>query len=89
MARMGKKELEVQLSAPIAAIPDSLASDALRLNEDGTALIYTYDTRSERTGITKLLAEVAAAGLVLRDVVTRQSSLEDIFVDLVHEGDAS
>jgi len=79
----------VQLSAPIAAIPDSLASDALRLNEDGTALIYTYDTRSERTGITKLLAEVAAAGLVLRDVVTRQSSLEDIFVDLVHEGDAS
>ena len=89
MARMGKKELEVQLSAPIAAIPESLASDALRLNEDGRALIYTYDTRSERTGITKLLAEVAAAGLVLRDVVTRQSSLEDIFVGLVHEGDAS
>lgn len=89
MARMGKKELEVQLSAPIAAIPESLASDVLRLNEDGSALIYTYDTRSERTGITKLLAEVAAAGLVLRDVVTRQSSLEDIFVGLVHEGDAS
>jgi ABC-2 type transport system ATP-binding protein len=88
MARMGKKELEVQLSEPIAEVPASLASDALRLSEDGAALIYSYDTRSERTGITKLLADVAAAGLVLRDVVTRQSSLEDIFVDLVHEGDA-
>lgn len=89
MARMGKKELEVQLSKPITEIPASLVSGALRLKEDGSALIYSYDTKSERTGITKLLAEVAAAGLVLRDVVTRQSSLEDIFVDLVHEGDAS
>jgi ABC-2 type transport system ATP-binding protein len=50
------------------------------------ALIYTYDTRGERTGITSLLAEVAEAGLVLRDVVTRQSSLEEIFVGLVNEG---
>jgi len=88
MARMGKKELEVQLSAPISEIPASLTSDALRLSDDGSALVYTYDTNRERTGITKLLADVAAAGLVLRDVVTRQSSLEDIFVDLVHEGDA-
>ncbi|WP_298858206.1 ABC transporter ATP-binding protein [uncultured Sulfitobacter sp.] len=88
MARMGKKELEVQLSEPILEIPASLASDTLRLKGDGSALIYSYDTKSERTGITKLLADVAAAGLVLRDVVTRQSSLEDIFVDLVHEGDA-
>jgi len=88
MARMGKKELEVQLSAPIKEIPASFVSDALRLSGDGSALIYTYDTKSERTGITKLLSDVAAAGLLLRDVVTRQSSLEDIFVDLVHEGDA-
>ena len=88
MARMGKKELEVQLSEPVAEIPASLVMDALRLSDDGTALIYTYDTNAERTGITKLLGDVAAAGLVLRDVVTRQSSLEDIFVDLVHEGDA-
>lgn len=87
MARMGKKELEVQLSEPLAEIPASLVMGALRLSDDGTALIYSYDTRGERTGITKLLSEVAAAGLVLRDVVTRQSSLEDIFVDLVHEGD--
>ncbi|UWR27005.1 ABC transporter ATP-binding protein [Sulfitobacter sp. S223] len=88
MARMGRKELEVQLSEAITKIPDSLVSDALRLSDDGNALIYTYDTKSERTGITKLLSQVAAEGLVLRDVVTRQSSLEDIFVDLVKEGDA-
>jgi len=88
MARMGRKELEVQLSEPITKIPASLVSDTLRINDDGTALIYTYDTKSERTGITKLLSQVAAEGLVLRDVVTRQSSLEDIFVDLVKEGDA-
>jgi ABC-2 type transport system ATP-binding protein len=88
MARMGKKELEVQLSAPISEIPAALVSDALRLSDDGSALIYSYDTKGERTGITKLLADVAAAGLILRDLVTRQSSLEDIFVNLVHEGDA-
>lgn len=85
MARMGQKELEVQLTRAIDVIPKKLQSDALRLSDDGSALIYTYDTKSERTGITKLLAEVADAGLVLRDVVTRQSSLEDIFVGLVKE----
>lgn len=93
LARMGKKELEVQLSEPIATLPDRLVSDAVRLAPDGAALIYTYDTKRERTGITKLLSEVAASGLVLRDVVTRQSSLEDIFVDLLEvdqsEGDAT
>ncbi|UWR23056.1 ABC transporter ATP-binding protein [Sulfitobacter sp. S190] len=89
MARMGKKELEVQLTGPIDALPVSLVSPDVRLTDAGDALIYTYDTKSERTGITKLLSEVAAAGLVLRDVVTRQSSLEDIFVDLVHKEDAA
>ncbi|MGJ5618202.1 ABC transporter ATP-binding protein [Sulfitobacter sp. MF3-043] len=85
MARMGKKQLEVQLSKPIMALPKALQSDALTLSEDGTTLIYTYDTKAERTGITKLLADVSKAGLVLTDVMTRQSSLEDIFVDLVQE----
>lgn len=88
MARMGKKQLEVQLSEPISEIPTALRSDALSLSEDGCALVYTYDTRGERTGITKLLGDVSNAGLVLRDVVTRQSSLEEIFVGLVHDGDA-
>jgi len=85
MARMGQKELEVQLTEAITEIPSALQSDDLRLSDDGTALIYTYDTRSKRTGITKLLSKVAAEGLILRDVVTRQSSLEDIFVGLVRE----
>jgi len=85
MARMGQKQLDVLLTDPIAEIPKALQSDALELSKDGTTLIYTYDTRSERTGITKLLADVAEAGLVLRDVQTRQSSLEDIFVGLVKE----
>ncbi len=87
MARMGQKELEVQLTENISEIPKALQSNALRISEDGSALIYTYDTRAERTGITKLLSDVAKAGLVLRDVVTRQSSLEEIFVNLVHEDD--
>ncbi len=85
MARMGKKHLHVQLTEPIDALPASLKSEHVTLSEDGAELIYTYDTRGERTGITKLLAQVANEGLTLRDVVTRQSSLEDIFVDLVHE----
>ncbi len=85
MARMGKKQLTVQLSKPIKALPASLASDALVLSPDGDKLIYSYDTRAERTGITKLLSDVSAAGLVLTDIETSQSSLEDIFVDLVKE----
>ncbi|NIZ15013.1 ABC transporter ATP-binding protein [Phaeobacter sp. HF9A] len=88
MARMGKKQLQVQLSAPIEAVPEALAPHDLRLGADGQSLIYTYDVKAERTGITALLNDVAAAGLVLADVSTRQSSLEDIFVDLVSGDDA-
>ena len=82
MERMGQKQLEVQLTGPIVAIPPELSAYGLSLAEDGLTLTYSYDTRA-RTGITKLLSDVAACGLVLRDVVTRQSSLEDIFVGLV------
>lgn len=85
MKRMGQKQLQVQLTQALEAIPPALAKYNLTLAQDGHALTYTYDTRAERTGITALLADVSAAGLVLRDVVTRQSSLEDIFVDLVHQ----
>ena len=87
MKRMGQKYLDVQLSTRIEAIPDALHKHDLSLSDDGQALTYSYDTRARRTGITTLLADVSAAGLVLRDVVTRQSSLEDIFVGLVHAQD--
>ena len=85
MARMGKKELEVQLTEPLAAIPAALSKYNLTQTADKTAVIYTYDTKGERTGITQLLNDIASAGLSLRDVSTRQSSLEDIFVTLVQE----
>ena len=83
MTQLGQKQLCVELTEAISDIPQSLAHHALALSEDGTTLIYTYDTKAERTGITGLLNDVASAGLVLADVATRQSSLEDIFVGLV------
>jgi ABC-2 type transport system ATP-binding protein len=85
MARMGQKQLDVILSRPIDALPARLGSDKVVLSQDGRTLTYTYDTRADRTGITKLLSDIADEGLVLSDVVTRQSSLEDIFVGLVHK----
>ncbi|MBK0326423.1 ABC transporter ATP-binding protein [Rhodobacteraceae bacterium F11138] len=88
MAQMGKKQIEVQLDAPLDRIPDALAHLDLALGAGGESLIYTYDTNAARTGITALLNDIAAADLVLRDVQTRQSSLEDIFVDLV-KGEAA
>ncbi|KIC28572.1 ABC transporter ATP-binding protein [Leisingera sp. ANG-M6] len=89
MARMGQKQLEVQLTAPVEVIPAALAQHNLQIVNGGDALLYTYDTRAERTGITTLLNDVAEAGLVLADVQTRESSLEDIFVGLVSAGAAS
>ncbi len=91
MQRMGQKQLDVQLTAPVTQLPETLEKYDLLLSDDGATLTYSYDTRADRTGITKLLSDVSASGLVLRDVVTRQSSLEDIFVDLVHTetGDAA
>lgn len=85
MKRMGRKEMTIELHEPVEAIPEGLARYRMRRGEGPCTLVYTYDTHAERTGITKLLADIAAAGLHLRDVQTRQSSLEDIFVDLVTE----
>ena len=87
MRRMGRKQIELQLSEPIGEVPAGLARHKLELARDGCALVYTYDSQAERTGITTLLNDMAASGLVLRDVRTRQSSLEEIFVGLV-SGDA-
>ncbi|AHD10951.1 ABC transporter ATP-binding protein [Phaeobacter gallaeciensis] len=83
MAQLGKKQLEVQLTDALTAVPDSLGAYGLTLTEDRRGLIYSYDTNAERTGITALLNDVAKSGLTLADVQTRQSSLEDIFVGLV------
>ena len=85
MARMGQKQLVVQLSQSLDAIPDALSAYDLTLGPVGVILIFSYDTSAERTGITRLLQDVAKAGLQLSDVETRQSSLEDIFVSLVHK----
>ena len=85
MRRMGRKEMRIELHEPVEGIPESLDAYDLHLVEDGSALVYTYDTAGERTGIARLLGDLTAAGLVLRDVQTRQSSLEEIFVGLVSE----
>jgi ABC-2 type transport system ATP-binding protein len=87
MNRMGRKELRIELSEPVAAIPESLSDYNLRLEDDGLTLVYPYDVRKERTGITRLISDFGAAGLLLRDISTRQNSLEDIFVGLVKEQD--
>ncbi len=84
MARMGRKQIIVQLGQPIPDIPAALADYGLCLTGAGDALVYTYDTNAQRTGITALLNDVAAAGLTLRDIQTHESSLEEIFVDLLH-----
>ena len=85
MARMGKKKIRIDLMEPAKTVPERLASYFLQLAADGSALTYTYDVNSERTGITGLLNDLQAAGLQMRDVQTQQSSLEDIFVGLVQE----
>ena len=85
MARMGKKKIRIDLMEPAKTVPERLAPYFLELAADGSALTYTYDVNSERTGITGLLNDLQAAGLQMRDVQTQQSSLEDIFVGLVQE----
>lgn len=86
MRRMGRKQMKIDLQRPVDAVPAPLSGYRLDQADDGWALIYTYDTRGERTGITSLLSDLSKAGLVLRDVQTHQSSLEDIFVDLIKDG---
>jgi ABC-2 type transport system ATP-binding protein len=83
MRKLGKKELNLRLGTPITAIPDALASYPLALAADGHALVFTYDARAERMGITTLLNAMRDAGLVVTDLETHQSSLEEIFVDLM------
>jgi ABC-2 type transport system ATP-binding protein len=80
---MGRKQLILYLSEPLAALPAELGVNGLELSAGGTELHFDYDTHADRTGITTLLANLNRAGLSVRDLETRQSSLEEIFVDLV------
>ena len=83
MHKLGKKQLTLELRDPMMTIPAALSEYKLMLGPDGKSLIYDYDPKGERTGITTLLDELRAAGIGFRDLQTRQSSLEDIFVTLV------
>jgi ABC-2 type transport system ATP-binding protein len=85
MRKLGKKQLTLHLLAGLEVIPDELAAHRLTLADGGESLHYTYDTQSERTGITALLQDLNKAGIRFKDLDTSQSSLEDIFVDLVRK----
>lgn len=85
MEKLGKKQLILDLRDPLTALPDSLASYELELGEDGMSLTYTFNTQGDRTGITALMDDLKLADIAFRDLNTTQSSLEDIFVNLVEE----
>jgi ABC-2 type transport system ATP-binding protein len=85
MHKLGKKVLTLQLHEVLDAVPAELAAHRLALSHGGKELVYTYDTQGERTGITALLKDLSQAGIGFRDLHTTQSSLEDIFVDLVRQ----
>ena len=86
MRKLGKKQLTLQLQKKLDAIPGALSAQSLSLSESGMELVYTYDTQGERTGITTLLGDLSQAGIRFRDLQTKQSSLEEIFVGLVRQG---
>jgi len=85
MRKLGKKQLSLQLQQPLGTVPTALASFDLKLSDGGDELVYTYDTQADRTGITTLLQGLSEAGIRFRDLSTSQSSLEEIFVNLVRE----
>jgi len=85
MQKLGRKQLTIELQTKLDAIPEALAAHRLALANGGDDLVYSYDTQSERTGITALLADLRDEGIRFRDLHTTQSSLEDIFVDLVRK----
>ena len=85
MRKLGRKQLVLHLHHRLDALPSGLARHDLTLGNDGTELVFTYDTKGERTGVTGLLADLNEAGIRFRDLHTVQSSLEEIFVELVRE----
>mgnify|MGYP006427880313 CR=1 FL=1 len=85
MHELGRKQLKLQLQAPLQEVPADLARHGLELSDDGRELVYTFATQGQRTGVTGLLHDLAAHGIRFHDLHTSQSSLEDIFVDLVRD----
>jgi ABC-2 type transport system ATP-binding protein len=85
MQKLGRKLLHLQLAEPLGAIPPALAEWQLDLSDEGRVLTYEFDAKSERTGIPSLLSAMRDEGIAFKDLDTKQSSLEDIFVGLVHD----
>jgi ABC-2 type transport system ATP-binding protein len=88
MKKLGKREMDIALVEPLAAIPDALSEWHLALEDEGTRLRYTFDAQAERTGIPSLLRKLGELGIAFKDLDTSKSSLEDIFVDLVEQKEA-
>ena len=84
MRQLGKSQLVLQLRQPLPEVPQALAPWHPVLAENGMALVYSYDMQAEDNGVAGLLRQMDAAGIAVRNVQSRQSSLEDIFVQLVH-----
>ena len=89
MRKLGKKQLTLQLAQPLAAVPPALSGYPLTLSATGNELTYTYDAQGEHSGIAQLLQALDAQGIAFKDLQTDQSSLEDIFVNLVREEETS
>ncbi|MEO7655256.1 MAG: ABC transporter ATP-binding protein [Sphingomicrobium sp.] len=85
MQKLGRKVLHLQLNEPLTAVPDELAEWAPKLDHEGATLTYEFDAKSDRTGIPSLLAAMRDAGIGFKDLDTKESSLEDIFVSLIHQ----
>ena len=85
MSKLGKKELSLHLDEPLAGIPEALAGYRLTLSEDGREMVYTFDKTDEQASVPALIRALTKEGVAFSDLNTRQSSLEDIFVSLVHE----
>ena len=85
MRKLGEKRLRIELREPIKAVPPALAAHGLELTDEGSCLVFHYDSKAARTGITSLLADLSKSGIAIRDLSTSQSSLEEIFVNLVKE----
>lgn len=83
MEKLGKKQLMLHLQTPLTEIPEAFATEALELSDDGTELVYTFDSQHEQTSIARFLRQLGEQGIDFKDLRTRESSLEDIFVSLV------